>query len=380
MTDLQIKELLANDQFVAEISGKILQKADTINQATNLLWYDLSPVVQMLYPFKELIPLISKLPRVPGDGGNAYHWKRISSINVNNLDIGVSEGNRGGVIAIQEDDQLASYKSLGYESSVTFEARLGAKNLTPDAIGNAVQATLRSVLIAEEKTLLLANSTNKLGTTPTPTVTDNGVVAGASLPATTSVIAVALTGKGWLSSSVANGVRQLISRINADGSTDSIGGYSAQKSASGTQSITSGHGATASITAVTGAMAYAWYWGAAGAEVLGAVTTQAMVTFSVAATGTQNCCEPDCERLLDRRAGAGRTLRHYLRRDLRPQAQHGYRLDEPEPPGRCDGRPLGLAHPDDGQRFDRRLDRKRRFDRSVRPDPEGCLRAVQARL
>lgn len=299
MTDEQIKNLLANDQFVSELSGRVLEKADTINQATNLLWYDLSPVVQLLYPFKELIPLISKLPRVPGDGGNAYHWKRITAINVNSLDVGVSEGNRGGVIALDLQDQIASYKSIGYESSVTFEARLGAKNLTPDAIGNAVQATLRSVLIAEEKTLLLANSTNALGTTPTPTVTDAGVVAGASLPATTSVICVALTGKGWLSASVTNGIKQQITRINADGSQDTIKGYAAAPSANGTQSITSGHGASASITAVLGAMAYAWFWGTAGAEKLGAITSQATVSFSVAATGTQTAASllsTDCSQ------------------------------------------------------------------------------------
>src|SRR5579871_4934839 len=99
----EIAGLLANQDFIKGISalvGQDINKADTISQATNLLWYDLRPVVQMLYPFKVLIPLISKLPRVPGDGGSAFHWKRIVGINVNNVAIGVSEGNRGGRIAI----------------------------------------------------------------------------------------------------------------------------------------------------------------------------------------------------------------------------------------------------------------------------------------
>src|ERR1700757_1877834 len=93
-----VSALLNDERFIEGIkkrSGLDLTKADTITQATNLLWYDLRPVVQMLYPYRELIPRISRLPRVSADGGNAYHWKRIVAINVNGISSGVSEGNRG---------------------------------------------------------------------------------------------------------------------------------------------------------------------------------------------------------------------------------------------------------------------------------------------
>ena len=80
---------LANDEtFIKTMQARMgvdpdaLSKADTISQATNLLWYDLQPIVHMLYPYRELIPRISRLPRVSGDGGNAFHWKRIVGINV----------------------------------------------------------------------------------------------------------------------------------------------------------------------------------------------------------------------------------------------------------------------------------------------------------
>src|SRR5271170_2446127 len=120
--------LLNNETFMKEIAAKVqtLGKADTIDQSLGLLWYDLRPVVQLLYPYKQLIPLISRLPRVPADGGNAFHWKRITAININNTNIGVSEGNRGAAIAISLQDQQATYKTIGLESSVSFEARLGA--------------------------------------------------------------------------------------------------------------------------------------------------------------------------------------------------------------------------------------------------------------
>src|ERR1700734_2014832 len=117
--------LAADDDAVAAIAKRLgIQKADTITEATGLLWYDLRPVVQLLYPFRELIPCIGKLPRVTADGGNAYHWKRITAINTQNISPGVSEGNRGARIAITVQDQQAVYKTLGLESSVTFEARL----------------------------------------------------------------------------------------------------------------------------------------------------------------------------------------------------------------------------------------------------------------
>jgi len=290
MTPEQIKELLADDAFMDGMSDRVLAKADTIAQATGLLWYDLSPIVQMLYPFRQLIPLISKLPRSPGDGGNAYHWKRITAINVGNIEAGVSEGNRGGVISIQLDDQVAAYKALGFESSVSFEARLGAKNLNPDAIGNAVQATLRSLMIAEEKLLLLGNASNALGTTPRPAaLTDVGSGGSIASGTVVSVICVALTGQGWLNSSVTGGIKQGITRTNADGSSDTFGGGSAAKSQNRSATAGSNNDSfTTSVTAVLGAVAYAWFWGTVGNETLGAITFTNQLTVTVAVgTGTQ---------------------------------------------------------------------------------------------
>ncbi len=82
-----VTALLGNENFNKLLSKRLgdLSKADTIQQATNLLWYDLKPVVQMLYPYRELIPRISRLPRVGADGGNSFHWKRITGINVRNI-------------------------------------------------------------------------------------------------------------------------------------------------------------------------------------------------------------------------------------------------------------------------------------------------------
>ena len=274
-----VAALLANDSFIKGLGNKLgtINKADTISQSTGLLWYDLRPVVQLLYPFKELIPEISRLPRVSADGGNAYHWKRITAINPGAIALGVSEGNRGGRIAITEQDQTATYKTLGLESSVTFEARLGAENLSPDALGVAVQSTLRSVMIGEEQALILGNASTALGTTPTPTLSAAGST-GTWAAGTAYVACVALSGYGWLNTtpyaSGAGGVPGQITKTNADGSTDTFGGGSAQPSAQASVTVTANQVVTATVAPVAGAVGYAWFAGSAtGVLYLRGVTT-----------------------------------------------------------------------------------------------------------
>lgn len=265
--------LLANERFAEGLSKRLgidnlLEKADTISQQTNLLWYDLKPVIQMLYPYRELIPRISRLPRVPADGGNAFHWKRITAINTTNVSSGVSEGNRGARISVSEQDALAAYKTLGYESSVTFEARLGAQNFNPEVLGISVQSSLRSLMIDEEKILINGDASMPLGTTPTPTLVA-GTVSGrtGTFSGATYVAAVAITGMGfqgygaYSSSTLLGGVPGQLTKVNADGSSDTYGGGSARPSAIATVTPTGSQCITASVTVVAGALAYAWYVG-----------------------------------------------------------------------------------------------------------------------
>src|SRR5258708_9625451 len=257
-----VNALLNNENFVKNLEKRLgpLAKADTIQQATNLLWYDLRPIVQMLYPYRELIPRISRLPRVPADGGNAFHWKRITGINVNGASSGVSEGNRGARIAISEQDLTAAYKTLGFESSVTFEARLGARNLTPEALGISVQSALRSLMIDEEKILINGDASLPLGITPTPTLTHGTVVglSGTFATGTVYVVAVALTGMGQLAYSPYNSVTNLggvvgqVTKINADGNSDTYGGGSAQPSAETSTTTSTGEVVTATVALVAG--------------------------------------------------------------------------------------------------------------------------------
>ena len=74
---------------------------------------------------------------------------------------------------------------------------------------------------------------------------------------------------------------------SADGANYSVNGGSSNKSASATQTVTLGQSLTATISPVTGAVAYAWYVGAAGAERLEAITTVNTLTIAAPLNGTR---------------------------------------------------------------------------------------------
>ncbi|MDG3442464.1 hypothetical protein [Nitrospirillum amazonense] len=251
---------------------------------TGITAYDLEPGAKLLYPV--LTPLRNSIPRVSGKGGIQANWKAITGVNTNNVRAGVSGGNRGGVIAVRTQDYNAVYRGLGLESNVDFEADYAAEGFD-DVRALAVQALLQSLMIQEEQMILGGNSGVALGTTPTPTL--SGSTTGGSLAAATwSVIAVGLTLEGYLNGSVASGIQGQMTRANADGSSDQFGGGSAAPSTAATATTTGTTGSVAATVApMNGAVAYAWFWGTAGSEVLGAITTINSVVITAAAAGSQ---------------------------------------------------------------------------------------------
>ena len=278
-----VNAMLNSDKFGEALSRRIgaLTKADTISQATNLVYYDLSPVVQMLYPYLDLIPRIGKLPRVKGIGGTSYHWKRVVNINSTNQSPGISEGNRGARIPIATQDMMAAYRTLGHEASVTFEARDSEGPLTTSSLAIATNSALRALRINEEKILINGNAGFPLGVTPTPVLTAGAVAGytGSFSNGNVYVVCVALSGmvlNNYTSYNAAtglNGIPGQLTKINVDGSVDTYGGGSAQPSAE-TFTTTSGTNVvTATVTPVLGAAAYAWFVGTAtGAEYLAGLT------------------------------------------------------------------------------------------------------------
>lgn len=267
-----------------------LQKA-TFSQSgsatTGLTFYDLEAGAKFLYPV--LTPLRNMIPRISGRGGIQANWKAVTGVNTSGIFSGVSGGNRGAVQAVSTADYNAAYKGIGLESNVDFEAQYAAQNLI-DVRATAGMTGLQGLMLLEEKMILGGNGSLQLGTTPTPSLTSATTGGSLATGTTYSVICVALSYSAYLSSTVAGGVPTQITRTNADASTDTINAGAAAKSSAATITIASGSTGkiTAVVAAVRGAVAYAWYWGTAGNEVLGAITTVPTYVITANATGTQN--------------------------------------------------------------------------------------------
>lgn len=270
-----------------------MQKAYTqsATATTGLTMYSLEAPAKLLYPV--MTPLRNKIPRVGGGQGIQANWKAIVALNTGNVSIGVSEGNRGGVQSTSIVDYFAAFKSMGIEDFVTYEAQRAAEGFD-DARAKAVQGNLRALMIGEERIILAGQSTFGLGTTPTPTIATTTTGGALATSQTVYIRCVALTLEGYLAAMSASiGVRAQVSRTNADGSTDTFGGGSAQASA--VVSVAMGAGAanqvTSVVAAVTGAVGYAWFVGNAAGDAalrLHSVTTiNSLVVNALPAGGAQ---------------------------------------------------------------------------------------------
>jgi hypothetical protein len=280
-------ETLAAFKSAQAVPSAILKS--TFSQPTSatsgINYYDLEAGAKLIYPV--LTPLRNEIPRVSGKGGIQANWRAITAINPGQVSAGVSGGNRGGVIAITTQDYIAAYRGLGLESNVDFEADYAAEGFD-DAKALATRVLLESLMLQEEVTILGGDGAAvALGVCPTPTLAAS-TTGGALAAETWSVIAYALTLEGFVSASVTTGILGQVTRVNADGSQDQFGGGSSARSTNATVATT---GSTSSIavtvTTVNGALGYALFWGAAGSETLGAITSINSYVITAAATGTQ---------------------------------------------------------------------------------------------
>ncbi len=264
--------------------------SQSASPTSGLTFYDLEAGAKFLYPV--LTPLRNSIPRVSGKGGIQAAWRAVTAVNTTGVRIGVSGGNRGGVIAVSTKDFTAAYKGIGLEDNVDFEAQYAGMGFD-DIRAIAAKTLLESTMLGEEVTILGGNSSTLLGTTPTPSLADVGTGGTLLFNTLYSVICVALSLDGVVNGTVAGGVQGLITRLNADGSQDQFGGGAAKQSANATVTTANDsnntHEVTAALSApVQGAFGYAWFWSAgAGSEILGAITSNPSVTISALATGTQ---------------------------------------------------------------------------------------------
>jgi hypothetical protein len=277
--------LAATTQETLELMKASLAKNVTIS--TGLTAYDLQAPAKNLYPV--ITPLRNSLPRVqrqfPGD---AARWRTILSVAGSGFDAmgWIPEGQRSASMSYTATPMVAPYVTLGEEDTVTFEAEAAAQGFE-DINSTATLRLLQKTMRKEEHALLGGNVSVALGAPSTPVLSAAGT--GATLPAATySVIVVALTFEGYSNSSQSGGVATSKTITGNDGNTYTLSGGSSGRSANATQAVTLGQTLSATVSLVNGAVAYAWFVGAAGSESLQAITTLNSATFAAPlSTGQQ---------------------------------------------------------------------------------------------
>ena len=266
------------------LSSGQLNKA--VNIASGLVYYDLQSPAKNIYPV--ITPLRNSLPRVRrANPGDAARWKQINSLTGSGYDAmgWVPEGQRSGTMSYSVSSKSAGYVTIGEEDYLTFEAEAASQGFE-DENSMVTLRLLQKMMRKEEIGLLGGNASLQLGTPATPTLSASG--SGATLPALTySVKVVALTLEGWKNSSLSGGVATSQTVTGADGKTFSLNGGSSNKSSAATQAVTLGQTLFASVTAIQGAIAYAWYVGASGSETLQAITTINSAAFVAALAGSR---------------------------------------------------------------------------------------------
>ena len=272
--------------------------AKNVTVGTGLTAYDLQAPAKNIYPI--ITPLRNAMPRVQRQNpGDAARWRTIAAITgsgFNNMGW-IPEGQRSASMSYSASPVTAPYVTLGEEDSVSFEAEAAAQGYE-DINATASMRLLQKTMRKEEIAILGGNASVALGTPAAPALSASG--SGATLPTLTySVIVVALTLEGFTQASLAGGVPAVKNIVGNDGNSYTLNGGSSNRSANTTQAVTLGQNLNATVAVVNGALGYAWFVGAAGAETLQAITTINSAVFStplVANTQTATSITSDASR------------------------------------------------------------------------------------
>ena len=284
------------EAMIAKATG-MASKANTISTGSNILSYDLEPLLKQVYPV--LTPFRNKrLPRrVSKNGGTFFTAKLLTGIQSASGNIGVLEGARGRNVSLTETDLAVYYRTVGQDASSTFEAEDAGESFD-DIRAIAAITLLNANLIQEELLTLFGNGGNisrlggsqqtALGTPSAPVL--SGANSGGTIPAATYYVwVVALTYFGLQNSTIAGGVPTQYSVTTNDGQSQTINGGSSNVSATSNSQVITGTGTlTATVAATPGAFGYAWYVGTSkAAAALAAITPVNTMTITAPPAGTQ---------------------------------------------------------------------------------------------
>ena len=173
-----------------------------VTTALGIVFYDLRPPVELLYPVN--VPIRNSLVRVSrvNDGwGTAAHW--MATRTVGSQPIEAEEGKRVGYSSPDNNNYVATYKEIGVERSVTFTAQPAGEGLA-DHVADEHLRGLHSLFLGEEGMDLCGNSGTvpgnngyALGVAPTPTLTQTAGSTGFTTANTIYVYLVLLSPMGY---------------------------------------------------------------------------------------------------------------------------------------------------------------------------------------
>lgn len=283
----------ANTVPLEEAAGGALQKMDEaraevllkdVTLATGLTYFDLRGPAMNLFP--TVTPLRNAISRDSrANPGDALHYKVILATTGSGFPYmgWVPEGHRSASMSYVSVPKTVPYATLGEEDSLTDEAKYAAQGFEDESAMVQLRLLLK-MFVKEESAILGGNSTLVLAVPGT--ITSSATGSGNTLAtATYSAYVVALTQEGFLNSSVSAGVATSMNITGNDGSSYTLNGGSSALSANKTQAVTLGQALNLSITPIRGAVAYAWYVGAAGFEYLQSITNIAQVSFGAPLLG-----------------------------------------------------------------------------------------------
>lgn len=166
-----------------------------INIAEGLVGINLEAPSKKLFPVYS--PLRNRTPRIKAAvGASAVQWKEIDAINSANLWAGVAENTRNAFNTTLTAARTASFKTIGHDDYVGFEALAQSKNFE-DVRATAALNLLYALMISEEKMILGGNSTvigKPASLTATPSTTGGTLTSGAGGVYLVGVSALTLSG------------------------------------------------------------------------------------------------------------------------------------------------------------------------------------------
>lgn len=271
---------------------------------TGVTQYELESAIMQLYPWGAyLTPLRNQTPRNKAPfGSTAVNFQTLDGINTAKLPAGVSQGNRAGQLTHTTSRHTMTYKGIGHEDSVDFEAQYSAEGFL-DLRAQAQESAMKSLMLDEERMQLwgLSGDTSawQFGTPSKPVGTKK---AGGSMAAqATLCYVVALTLEGLINSGgpgTASGTNMAVPTTVAVTNAGPYGGTETHFAGASHISVaadaitteTSNLSVSWTVTAVPGAAGYAWFTGItnpAGCS-LNQITTTNLFLQTLDAAGTQN--------------------------------------------------------------------------------------------